>query len=593
MTNLATPPSMTVFSVLRLTVLWVLFLPNGAEPVNAKLTLGVVQQETTYHRMLKSSKKSKKSKSSNDKGGSKLTESIKSPSSESSKKSKKPKSSNGNKGESKLTKSTKSPSSASSMSPTRTPIETRYPSKTPSMGPSFTTETPTQLPTSTVFPTQLPTSTTVLPSQTPTITSAPSRDICTTIVCASISYNIEVDQDGPLFNQSQLLSGLELKILKLADELLQQTEDGRRLSEVEEKWKPVNITIAGASTRSVRISQFHNWTHTVLLLVFLADCVHEGSSDHCQKVIHELQLNNTKYAQVDWKEKIETAIKNGDIFCEPNDALWLRLLNDDGCSSEEDDDNTLAKVLGPVAAAVVLVSSMFAAAGTATAGATATSSAAACGEACWLSRALSTLWLKFGEICAAFFAFVYVFYCEISKGSVCHVVANKSQTVLDIVVKMGAFEDNDETEINMCPAIGNISLFEFKRVINRNVTETGEIVQVLSLPSAGKHRILGKKENCFYTVKSFTRNYDPEIYGGRKFGHRGQSGYIVHRQNRALVKKETFDERVLLEFVDFVPYVATPRPSNANEAPHDETLIGRNIAKESSEKFYTARQLEE
>jgi hypothetical protein len=51
---------MTVFCMLRLTVLWVLFLPNGTEPVNAKLTLGVVQQETTYHRMLKPGKQLKK-----------------------------------------------------------------------------------------------------------------------------------------------------------------------------------------------------------------------------------------------------------------------------------------------------------------------------------------------------------------------------------------------------------------------------------------------------------------------------------------------------------------------------------------------------
>jgi hypothetical protein len=108
-TNLATPPSMTAFCMLRLTVFWVLFLPDRAKPVNAKLTLGVVQQETTYHRMLKSGKKTKKPNQSTGKGKAeqKSTEkkASKSPSSVPSLQQQKYK----------LKKSSKSPSSARSL----------------------------------------------------------------------------------------------------------------------------------------------------------------------------------------------------------------------------------------------------------------------------------------------------------------------------------------------------------------------------------------------------------------------------------------------------------------------------------------------
>jgi hypothetical protein len=153
------------------------------------------------------------------------------------------------------------------------------------------------------------------------------------------------------------------------------------------------------------------------------------------------------------------------------------------------------------------------------------------------------------------------------------VVENKSQSILDIAVKMkmNPFDDIEETEINANPSIGSISLFEFKDA------------HVLSQPTAGKHKILGRKDLCYYTLRSFTMNYDPDKYDGRQHEHRNHSGYIVHRLNRTLAKQETFDETVLQEFVDFVPYVARPLPSNA---------ASRGISGESNTTWYSAKQVQ-
>jgi hypothetical protein len=147
------------------------------------------------------------------------------------------------------------------------------------------------------------------------------------------------------------------------------------------------------------------------------------------------------------------------------------------------------------------------------------------------------LWGAFGAPCTVFFSALYVFYSQKVRGSMCHVVENKSQSMLDIAVKMTPFDDYQETELNENPLIGIISLFKFKRVCKRNKTNTGKDAQELSLPSAGKPKILGEKYLCYYTLRSFTINYDPDKDDGQQHGHWNHSGYIVHRLNRTLAKQ--------------------------------------------------------
>lgn len=158
---------------------------------------------------------------------------------------------------------------------------------------------------------------------------------------------------------------------------------------------------------------------------------------------------------------------------------------------------------------------------------------------------LASLWEVYGTLWKGLLTSMYLLY-QTSRhlgGNTCFVVINNSPKQLDLIVKENELTVAEKLEISsefVPPERSGLSWFSFSKTYTKDVTKVIDTIQKIPLPKGMSRKILVRDMDCYITLRSFTKCYDPDSFDSDyMLEYRGMKGYIVHLVDYRLVQRKT------------------------------------------------------